>query len=194
MNNYCFRFIFFLSACALCLSSCSENQPSENLPVEDSLPTKSPYGGLKFAAPDEWIQETPSSTMRIAQYRLPSDNSQNSEAELAIFYFQGQGGSVQTNLDRWIGQFETQTEDAAQITERHANNLHLTVLNISGTYQSSMGPMMAPTVSKPNYRMLAAVAEGSGGPWFLKLTGPESTVKRWEKSFHQFLETLQTTQ
>ena len=150
---------------------------------------------FKTRRASSWRKSIPiSSTMRIAQYRLPSDNPQNSEAELAIFYFQGQGGSVQTNLDRWIGQFEGQTEDAAQITERHANNLHLTVLDISGTYQSSMGPMMAPTVSNPNYRMLAAVAEGSGGPWFLKLTGPESTVKRWEKSFSQFLGTLQTNQ
>jgi hypothetical protein len=193
MNNYCFHLIYFLSTCALCLSGCSENQPSGNLPVENSLPAKSLQGGLKFTAPDEWIQETPSSTMRIAQYRLPSDNPQNGEAELAIFYFQGQGGSVQTNLDRWIGQFETQNQDTAHITEIHANNLHLTVLDISGTYQASMGPV-APTVSKPNYQMLAAVAEGSGGPWFLKLTGPKSTVKHWEKSFHLFLGTLQTSQ
>ena len=195
MTNGCFRLSLFLTVCALCLPGCSESPPSASPPVESPSSAAPPAGGLSFTAPAEWIQETPSSSMRMAQYRLPGTDQDGGQAELAVFHFQGQGGSVQANLDRWIGQFSkadgSPASDVAQVTERDSNGLHLTTLDVSGTYKSSMGPMMAAAASKPNYRMLAAVAEGPGGPWFFKLTGPESTVELWEESFHQFLETLQ---
>jgi hypothetical protein len=50
--------------------------------------------------------------------------------------------------------------------------------------------MLAETQKKPGFRMLAAVAETKGGPWFFKLTGPAKTIAKWEKSFYAFLETF----
>ena len=195
MTTCCFRLSLFLTVSVLCLTGCSESPPSPGTPPERPSSAAPPAGGLSFTAPVEWIQETPSSSMRIAQYRLPGTNQDGDEAELAVFHFQGQGGSVQANMDRWIGQFSkadgSPASDVAQVSERDSNGIHLTTLDVSGTYKSSMGPMMAATASKPNYRMLAAIAEAPGGPWFFKLTGPESTIEHWEESFHQFLETLQ---
>ena len=197
MITCCFRLSLFLTVCALCLTGCSESPPSSGPPPGRPSSAAPPNGGLSFTAPVEWIQETPSSSMRIAQYRLPGTDQDGDEAELAVFHFQGQGGSVQANMDRWIGQFfkadGSPANDIAQVSEEDSNGIHLTTLDVSGTYKSSMGPMMAATTSKPNHRMMAAIAEGPGGPWFFKLTGPESTVGHWEESFHQFLETLQLT-
>jgi len=43
---------------------------------------------------------------------------------------------------------------------------------------------------KSNYKMLAAIVQGSQGPYFIKFTGPEKTVTKWRESFNKFLETF----
>ncbi|MBI4445018.1 MAG: hypothetical protein HY645_03840 [Acidobacteria bacterium] len=148
---------------------------------------------LNYSAPPEWIVETPSSPVRKAQYRLPKVSGDSEDAELAVFFFPGQGGSVEANLDRWIGQFTkpdgSPAKDASKITNKDINGISLTIVDVSGTYNASMGPM-TDAKPKPGYRMIAAIAESANGPWFFKLTGPAGTVTKWESSFNDFLQTL----
>lgn len=181
-----------LLAFILTLSGCSKNQepPVKSTSAETVPAPFNGRAGLKFAAPEGWIQEQPSSSMRKAQYRLPRAEGDPEDAEMAVFFFQGQGGSVQANIDRWISQF-TQPDGApaagaAKISKREANGLPLTIVDVSGTYKGG-GPMMGGGKPKPSFRMLAAVAETSNGPWFFKLTGPQKTVAKWQESFHTFL-------
>lgn len=180
----------FLNACSG--SELAQTKPSSP-PTAASKPAAVSDSGLEFEAPSEWIREPPSSSMRLAQYRLPGVEGDSEDAELVIYYFRG-GGSVQANVDRWIGQFSkadgSPANDVAQVSEKDSHGLHLTIVDVIGTYHQSRGPMMAQTQTKPNYRMLAAVAEAAGGPWFFKLTGPQSTVDDWEDSFYSFLDTL----
>ena len=61
-----------------------------------------------------------------------------------------------------------------EFSERDANGIPLTIVDVRGTYHQSQGPMMAQTTAIENYRMLAAVAEGPAGPTFFKLTGPQT--------------------
>lgn len=147
---------------------------------------------LKFTAPPDWIVETPSSTMRRAQYRLTRVNGDPEDAELAVFFFPGEGGSVQANIDRWIGQFQRTDGSPAtgDISRRASHGIPLTVVDVSGIYLAGSG-MMTETKAKPNFRMLAAVAETTAGPWFFKLTGPAKTVAKWGPSFQSFLDTIQ---
>lgn len=149
--------------------------------------------GLKYTAPPDWIGETPSSSMRQAQYRLPRVSGDPEDAELAVFFFGGSGGSVQANIDRWIGQFQKPdgTPAAGVTTHRRAHGIPLTIVDVSGVYLASSGPMMKETERKAGFRMLAAVAESAGGPWFFKLTGPAKTVAKWETSFQSFLDTIE---
>lgn len=178
---------------ALLLWGCSKNEATAR---EEGSPTPAASGdGLEFTAPPDWIMETPSTRMRRAQYRLPQVAGDPEDAEMAVFFFPGQGGSVQANVDRWIGQFSkpdgSPASEVAKITHKQSHGIPLTVLDVSGTYRGSGGPMMAASKPKADFRMLAAVAETSSGPWFFKLTGPARTVAKWEASFHSFLETLQ---
>ncbi len=147
---------------------------------------------LKFKAPQDWITETPSSSMRQAQYRLPRVSGDTEDAELAVFFFGGSGGSVQANIDRWIGQFQKPDGSPATGTtsRREVHGIPLTIVDVSGVYLATGGPMMTETAKKPDFRMLAAVAESSNGPWFFKLTGPAKTVAKWEPSFQSFLDTI----
>ena len=151
--------------------------------------------GLKFETPEGWMEETPSSSMRVAQYRLQRVEPDQQDAELVVFYFGGGGGSVQANVDRWISQFSkadgSPAGDVAQVSERDTNSIHLTIVDVSGTHKGSGGPMMPRASPNRDYRLLAAVAEGSGGPWFFKLTGPRNTIDKWGASFYSLLDTLE---
>lgn len=165
--------------------------------LTETAPLPGPIEELEYRAPEGWVEETPSSAMRRGQYRLPRAEGDHEDAEVAVFYFEGQGGSVQANVDRWLGQFTKEdgspADDVAQVSRRQVDSLQVTVVDVSGTYQPAMGPMTARTEPRPHYRMLAAVVETPGGPWFFRLTGPERTVSQWEESFHSFLEGIRLT-
>src|SRR6187549_732359 len=61
---------------------------------------------LAFVAQPGWVSETPATSSRKAQYRLPHASGDSEDAALVVYYFGGQGGSVQANLERWAAQFE----------------------------------------------------------------------------------------
>ena len=62
---------------------------------------------LRFKMPDGWVSESPSSKMRVAQYKLPKAEGDAEDASLVVYYFgPAQGGSVDANIDRWISQIE----------------------------------------------------------------------------------------
>jgi hypothetical protein len=164
--------------------------PAHNPSAETAAPAAS---GLRFTAPSGWISEAPTSSMRQAQYRLPKVEGDGEDAELAVFFFQGGGGGVQANVDRWIGQFSkadsSPANDIAKTTHKAAHGIPLTIVDVTGTYDGGMATQKEPAV-KPNYRMLAAVAEAANGPWFFKLSGPAKTVLKWQPSFEAFLDSI----
>lgn len=187
--------------CALFVAACSNKAsetpsaaptPMKPAAAHASMPASS---GLKYIAPADWIPEKPTSSMRQAQFRLPKVAGDPEDAELAVFFFQGGGGGVQMNIDRWIGQFTkgdgSPANDVAKTTKKEIHGIPVTTVDVTGTYMAGMGPMLAETKAKTNFRMLAAVAEASSGPWFFKLTGPAKTIAKWEASFNAFLETIQ---
>ena len=176
--------------------ACSKGteEPQQEISAPSSSP-RSSLGDLTFDTPAEWIEEPPSSPMRRAQYRLPRAAENAEDAELVVFHFPGQGGSVQANMDRWVGQFSKKdgsaAADGAKISKRESGNVPLTLLDVEGTYSPSGGPMMQRGSPKPNHRMLAAIVETPSGPWFFKLTGQKGTIGKWEESFLGFLDSIQ---
>ncbi|KFA87919.1 hypothetical protein [Archangium violaceum] len=151
-------------------------------------------GGLTWTSPSGWETQG-TRPMRVATYRIAPAKGDAEAAELAIFYFgAGQGGAVDANVKRWLGQF--QKADGTPISEKDArskketlNGLGVTTLDVKGTYTGG-GPMMGPSTPKPGYRLLGAIVEGPEGPLFFKLTGPERTVAAAEKNFRKLLESV----
>lgn len=143
-------------------------------------------GVVKLQAHADWQATTPNSSMRKAQFTLPHAANDAEDAELVVYYFGAdQGGSVESNLKRWYGQFSqpdsSASEEKARVSREVVDGMNLTVVDLSGTYMG-MGE-----VNKSNYRMLAAVLETSQGPYFFKLTGPEQTVAQQVDSFTAFM-------
>jgi len=136
--------------------------------------------GFSFQPPTRWKAEQPSSGMRLAQYRIEPVPGDSDPGECALFHFPGTGGPVQANIDRWIGQFQqpdgSSSAEHATIEKLPHDNLSITYVDISGTYMGGMSGMSAPAEPKEGYRMVAGVVEMSQGPWFMKCTGPSSTM------------------
>jgi hypothetical protein len=150
--------------------------------------------GLTFSAPPEWKSVPTSSSMRVAQFALPRAPGDPQDAELVIYYFGGSGGTVDANIQRWIGQMEQPdgrpSSAVAKQSRRTINGLAATLVDVSGTYVAEMRPGSTERHDSPNFRLRAAVIETANGPYFIKLTGPASTVAAHEENFEQFLSSL----
>jgi len=149
--------------------------------------------GLKFDTPAGWVSKPPASSMRIVEYTLPKTGTDAEDAALAVYFFGStQGGTVQANLDRWLGQVTQPngkpTKDVAKTTTLETKSgLKVTLLDVSGTYVAEVAPGATERFNKPGFRMRAAVIETAGGPYFVKLVGPAATVAKWDDSFLTFL-------
>lgn len=149
---------------------------------------------LKFDAPAGWVSKPPASSMRVAEFTLPKTTGDAEDATLGIFFFGGQGGNVEANLERWIGQMTQPdgrpSKQVAKTTKFTSRGLAVTLVELSGTYVAEVTPGSSERFNKPGFRLRAAVIETKEGPYFVKLTGPEKTVARWDESFMTFLKSL----
>jgi hypothetical protein len=124
--------------------------------------------------------------MRLATYQVQES------AECAVYYFgQGQGGSVQANIDRWIGQFQG-SKSAPKVEKRTISGLLVTTVDVSGAYNGMGGPRAPEGPPKPDYRLLGAIVEGAQGSVFFKFTGPAKTVADNQAAFDKMLASLKT--
>jgi hypothetical protein len=151
---------------------------------------------LRFSVPAAWTRVPAPSDFRAAQMRIPRAGEDKDDGSLVLYHFgEGKGGSVQENLERWYGQFTQPdgrpSKDAAVITMKTVNKLRITAVDLSGTYQG-MGMGGAKEAAKPGYRMLAAIVEGQGGPWFWKAIGPEATIAGAKNGFDAMLTSLES--
>ncbi len=160
-----------------------------SLPANDAQMTQ--LGGLLAVVDPNWIQETPSSSIRLAQFRLPSQDQKVEDAELAVF--SGIGGTVDENLNRWFGQFKqpdgTDSESKARVKTFNVGGMNTTIADLTGTFTGGGMPMSRP-VEKPEFRLLAAIVEGTREPYYFKLVGPRITVEYWAETFGRFIGTL----
>lgn len=156
--------------------------------VEEMPPaTTSPQAGgsIEFDIPKSWQSQQPSSNMRLAQAVIPGPGG---PGELAVFYFgPGQGGSVDANIQRWVEQMESPEQPKPETFE--ANGYRVTWIDVRGTLKPSMMGS-GPSTPQPNSRLLGAVVEGSGGPWFFKVTGPDTTLTPERDAFIGMLKSV----
>ena len=151
-------------------------------------------GGVKFDAPAAWTS-TPK-PMRTANYTIPAAPGDGQDGEMAVYYFgAGQGGGVDANVRRWLGQFVNSdgsplTADSAARSEQEVNGLNVTVLDVSGTYLFKPFPMAPRATPMPGYRMLAAIVQGPDAPIFFKLTAPAKTAEAVEPEFRKVIASL----
>ena len=150
--------------------------------------SKGQVAGLTWGVPKRW-SVAPDKPMRAATYSIPAEAGEAEGGECSVFYFgQGVGGDVESNINRWVSQFE-QT-DGPQKESKDVNGLKVTIVKIAGTYLAPSGPMMMASGKKDNFRLLGAIVEGPQGSVFFKFTGPAKTVNAASAEFDALVQSL----
>jgi hypothetical protein len=189
------------AAAAICVG-CSKNSgtvgPSSSVAQStgSSAQLQSATGELRYKVPEGWTTEKPTSDMRVAQYKLPKAEGDDEDALLVLYYFgQGQGGSAQANIDRWINQIKQPdgqpSKGRAKTETLTINGLPVNTVDVAGTYSGGMSPDSAPANNKAIYRLRAAVIDTPKGSYFVKLTGPENTINHWDQAYTDYLKSFQ---
>ncbi len=147
--------------------------------------------GMTGKLPASWIEEKPSSSMRLAQYRIPGSGN-NSNANLILFYFgQGQGGSAKANIARWQSQFSNPEGGHVEpmIDVMDVNGIPVTVVELRGDYARGVG--MGPVgTAVPDQILLASIIESARGNIYIQLHGPAATVALHREAYMQFIRTI----
>ena len=146
-------------------------------------------GDFTFAVPTGWNSVTPSSPMRKAELRVPGPEGTGAagEAIITVFHFgQGQGGTVQQNVDRWFGQFDGDDETKGAATAKETiGTVPVTFARARGTFQSGIPGQ--PTTPLEGQALLGAILESPDGDVYVKMTGPAPTVEKAEPAFVQMI-------
>ncbi len=145
---------------------------------------------LQFEVPSGWTEQPAVKPFRKRQFLLPAGDDAAGGAELVLYYFgKDQGGSVEMNIDRWLGMFSAPdgtpiSRAQANINTRLVNGLKVTTLDVRGRYTERMGRGdVAPPAD--HQRMLAAIIETLDGPWFFKVVGSTKLIDAHQERFAQ---------
>ena len=123
--------------------------------------------------------------MRLTQASIPGPGG---PGDFAVFFFgPGGGGSVDANIERWVGQMETSDHPKPETFE--SGGLKVTWVDVKGTLKPGQMGMSSPTAVS-NARLFGAVVEGPGGPWFFKATGPDKTLGPQREEFLKMLKSV----
>lgn len=128
-------------------------------------------GHISLDIPKHWKQQQTSSRMRAAQFAI------GEKVELVVFYFgNGGGGSIQANIDRWVGQFEAEGREVERANGGSKQG-DWEMVTIKGTFNKSVGPpVMRKTIKMPNAAVLGLILKSKAGNYFLKMNGPRDAV------------------
>jgi hypothetical protein len=149
-------------------------------------------GRLDFQAPKSWEKKQPKFNIVEAEFAPKSSKENVDPARLTIM---ASGGSVEANLERWIGQFSqedgTDTEEHTKEEDKKINGMTVHIVDITGTYADSAGPFAGNAVQRKGYRMLGAIVETKVvGNYYFKMYGPKETIDEHEKRFKDMVETI----
>lgn len=141
--------------------------------VETAYPV--PLLEYEAMAPESFEPRPATSSMRLAEFSVPSAGPESSE--VIIYYFgPGQGGSAEANIARWTSQFTGADGGPvlARVTTLDGTDFPTTVAALEGTYARSVG--MGTGTPEPGQALVAAVVETPRGNLFLQLFGEREAV------------------
>ncbi len=146
-------------------------------------------GDKTFTRPAAWQSVTMAApSIRLADFKVPSADGKTN-AEIVFFQFgTGAGGSVDANIDRWLGQFaEPKDKLNSKVEKVTVGKTAVTYVSAQGTYNSGMPG--GPTTPMPDSGLLGAIV---GNPddnlIFVRMTGPKTLVSATTTDFKNMVE------
>lgn len=169
--------------------------PPGHPPVEATGSPSLPMGetaesALEWKVPSRWQVLPNPSSMRLATYRIPRAAGDPADPEMAVSQA---GGSIDANVERWIGQFGPDAKSTAKRTTKKVAGMDVTIVEIEGTYSGGMG-MGAKADPGPleHWALLGAIVATPGMPHFFKMTGPAKSVRAARAELDELVASLST--
>ncbi len=154
---------------------------------------KGGHGEMHFLMPEDWKEGRPASSMRIFQINIPPAEGDSMGGEIA--FFAPIGGSVEDNINRWIGQFSqpdgSDSKNKTSVEDLQGDKYKVKVVSLTGTMLASTMPGMAAQPERTGWMMLGAIIETPTGPWYIKGTGPEKTLTQAKDKFLTLCKSVQ---
>jgi hypothetical protein len=134
--------------------------------------------GLKFVTPAGWKSADAARPMSAGSLVKESDP----KIEAMFYHFPGgQGGDIEANLNRWVGQFAADPEPKLERETIKAGDKEITLATITGTYKgSTMRPEPVPLENHVTY---AAIVPGPQGNVFIRLNATKATAETVKADF-----------
>ena len=130
---------------------------AEDKPAENDRRVTLAEGKIVLDAPKTWVRRAPKNKIIEHEFAIPSGQDEKPEGRFTVM---GAGGSVEANVERWLGQFVqtdgSATKDKAKVEKRKIAGQEVHFVDVAGDFKDSPGPF-APAVMRPDYRMLAAI-------------------------------------
>jgi len=150
--------------------------------------------GLTFEAPKDWKKVETTSRMRAAQLKVDPVDGDDFPAELVVYVFPGGAGSVDDNVERWRKQFKDENGAAPKVETQkvQAKSLEASRVEIAGHYHPTSFPGLPPEKDRANARLLGAIVTTDKFGYFLKMVGPDKTMKEISPKFDELIKSLET--
>ncbi len=160
-------------------------------------------GRLLLTAPEGWLRKKPATKIVDHEFQVPASEGDERSGRVTVT---GAGGSVEDNIDRWIGQFSqpdgSSTKDKTKREKLKVAGQEVTLIDVAGT-SPAKPPFAGGGAERENYRMLAAIVitrqvekkdgkqvEKKTGNYFIKFVGPNQTVEDHAEGFKTMIEGL----
>jgi hypothetical protein len=149
-------------------------------------------GKLEMTAPASWTRKEPASKIVEVEFSVPPSKGDDTPGRLTAM---GAGGSIESNVDRWVGQFVGPDGGPARAVRDKTTvaGCEILIVDLKGTYKDSPGGPFAggKTIMRENYRMVGAIIQTKDrGNYFLKYYGPINTITEDKKAFQEMVMSL----
>ncbi|MBI1345216.1 hypothetical protein GC163_02890 [bacterium] len=145
-------------------------------------PVEKRFQGITLTIPAGWEERPVASDMIQAEYRIAGEGGP------ARMTLSSAGGGIEANLERWQSQFQRSPNDPSPARETvMVDGREAVLIELQGTFTdgfSGKGP-------QPDSCMLGAIIPTGPANFFLKLTGPKSSVIPQREAFRQLLTSAQ---
>jgi hypothetical protein len=150
-------------------------------------------GGVTFQVPESWKSVPTNSQMRKAQLKVEPVKGDDFPAELVVYIFPGGAGSVEDNVARWQKQFKDSGGNPPKVESKKvkAKNAEATRVETAGLYHPTAFPGVPAGPDRPNARLLGAIVVTDKYGYFLKMVGPDKTMKEASKAFDDLIASLE---
>ena len=187
LNSRILLTVIFSLAVTPCLCFGQENEKGSDTKSKDHKFSVAD-GKFHFVAPGTWTKVKPKFAFYHAEFKIPKVEGDTNDGRIT---FSQVGGSIDANLDRWVGQFKDvdNGSDAVKKMSKEIADTKVQIIHIEGNFMEGAGGPFSPKTERSDYVLMGAALETeSGSNVYIKAYGPRKTMEKNHDHLKKLLE------